>query len=185
MKKILITVLGVAMAVAGFAQEDRSARKGFAFGGYIGAGAMHFTDGMVSNDTQGQISFFNFKAGYLFNDRFGVFLKTVGNSYELEERDRSFDGYIVSAQYWTSDKFWISGGYGPAMDVRAFYESKSKSEGVNWGHGVLLAGGYEVMQRKKWALDIQSRLYMASVKLDDGTHREGTTLSLGVGITFF
>ncbi|MEM9324972.1 MAG: hypothetical protein AAGA85_04930 [Bacteroidota bacterium] len=185
MKKILITVLGVAIAAAAFAQEERPTRQGFAFGGYLGAGAIYFSSGNAGNDTQGHVTLLNFQAGHLFNDRFGIFLKTAGNSYEVEGRDRSLDGYIVSAQYWTSDKFWISGGYGPAMDIRAFWESKSESEGVNWGHGVLLAGGYEVMQRKKWALDLQTRLYMASVKLDDGARREATTVSLGVGITFF
>ncbi|MEM9328093.1 MAG: hypothetical protein AAGA85_20670 [Bacteroidota bacterium] len=85
----------------------------------------------------------------------------------------------------TSDKFWISAEYGPAMDARAFYESKSKFEEVHWDHGVLLAGGHELVQRKRWALDIQSRLYMASVKLGYGVRREGTTISPVAGTTFF
>ena len=185
MKKILITILGAAIAVAGFAQEDRSVRTGFAFGGFVGMGAVHFTEGNIGDQTQGLVSFPNLMAGYMINSRFGIFLKSVGHNYELDGRDRSFDSYVFSAQYWPADDFWISGGYGPSMDVRAFYESKRKSEGVNWGHGILIAGGYEFLQRKKWALDLQSRLHLAGVKLDDNTRREGSSFTLGLGVTFF
>ena len=184
MKKILITMLGLVLAIAGFAQEDRSARKGFTFGGFVGMGLVHFGEGNIANETQGLVSFPNLMAGYMINDRFGIFLKSVGHTYELEGRDRSFDSYVFSAQYWVADD-WLSGGYGPTMDIRAFYESERKSEGVNWGHGLLVAGGYEILQRKKWTLDLQARVHLAGVKLDDDSRRESSSFTLGVGVTFF
>ena len=63
-------------------------------------------------------------------------------------------------------------------------ESESEEKN-NWGKGVLLSSGYELIQRKRWAMDIQARLYMASVKLDSGNRREGTAFSLAVGFTLF
>ena len=70
------------------------------------------------------------------------------------------------------------------VGTRAFYVSNKKSRKNSWGKGVLLATGYEIKQRPKWVMDIQARLYMASV--DQGAELgrlEGTNFTIAVGFT--
>jgi len=192
MKNVKTILLGIIVALfivlsnESNAQNVTPIKKGFTIGGFAGVGALHFSQGLPEGQskTSGDISLPNMKIGWFVKDNLAIYLNAVGQTYELNDLDRSFEGYIPSVQYW-SDKCWISAGFGPALDTRAFYESSSKSAKSNWGKGVLLSAGYEVKQRQKWAMDIQARLYMASVKLDGGERLDGTNLSVGVGFTLF
>lgn len=186
MKRLAVTTVLFLITFALFAQSEAPIRKGFTIGGSAGIGALHFTKGMESSETQGDISLPNVKIGWFVKDNLAIYLNTPGQIYEQNGSDRSFEGFIPSIQYWTSDRWWISGGLGAALDTPAFYEKRSESEEKNnWGKGVLLSSGYELLQRKKWAIDIQARLYMASVKLDNGNRREGTAFSIALGFTLF
>lgn len=184
MKKLIIIAIALLGVINVQAQDQRPVRKGFTIGGSAGVGVLHFTKGMQEKPTQGDITLPNVKIGWFANERTAIYLATAGQIYESEGLDRSFEGFIPSVQYWTSDKWWVSGGFGPALDTRAFYASNKKSRKNSWGKGVLLATGYEIKQRPKWAMDIQARLFMASV--DQGAELgrlEGTSFSIGVGFT--
>ncbi len=165
------------------AQQEAPIRKGFTLGGSAGVGVLHFTDGATDNQTSGNISLPNMKIGWFLTPRTALYLNTTSQIYETNGRDRSFEGYIPTIQYYTGSKWWVSGGFGPSLDTRAFYESKSKSAATHWGKGVLLSTGYEFKQRAKWALDLQARLYMASINIGEGQHLEGTSFTIAVGIT--
>lgn len=167
------------------AQNTKPVRKGFTIGGSAGIGVLHFTKGMVTNETSGDLSLPNMKIGWFVKDNLAVYLNTAGQIYETDGLDRSFEGIIPSLQYWTSDKWWVSGGFGAALDTRAFYESNSKSAKNEWGKGVLLASGYEFKQKEKWAMDVQARLFMASVSRDDLENLEGTNFTIAFGFTLF
>lgn len=186
MKRFTLTAVLLLITFSIYAQSEQPTRKGFTIGGAAGIGVLHFTKGMESSETQGDISLPNMKVGWFVQDNLAIYLNTPGQIYEKDGSDRSFEGYIPSVQYWASNKWWISGGIGAALDTPAFYEKRSESnEKNNWGKGVLLSSGYELLQRKKWAIDIQARLYMASVKLDNGNRREGTAFSIALGFTLF
>ena len=193
MKKSVTTIIGIMVAFLvmtgnmASAQNEKPDRKGFTIGGSAGIGVLHFTQGMAETETEtsGNISLPNMKVGWFITDDFAVYLNTTGQIYELNGRDRSFEGIIPSVQYWTSDRWWMSGGFGAALDTRAFYESKSKSADSEWGKGVLLASGYEFKQREKWAMDVQARLFMASVSRDGLQSLEGTSFTIAFGFTFF
>jgi hypothetical protein len=71
------------------------------------------------------------------------------------------------------------------MDMPAFYDVVDiGKEEFNFGKGVLISTGYEVLQRRKWTIDLQGRLLMSSVNLDAGK-REGTSLTLALGFNFY
>ena len=187
-KTIIIGIMVAILALAGNisnAQGTQPVRKGFTAGASIGIGILHFTKGMVENETSGDISLPNLKIGWFVKDDLAVYLNTTSQVYELDGLDRSFEGYIPSIQYWTSDNWWVSGGFGAALDTRSLYESKRKSAGSEWGKGVLLSSGYEFKQTEKWAMDVQARLFMASVSRDDLENLEGTNFTIAFGFTFF
>jgi hypothetical protein len=167
------------------AQNTRPIRKGFTIGGSAGISVLHFTNGNAGNKTSGAISLPNLKIGWFLNDKLAILLNTTGQIYEANGLDRSFEGYIPSVQYWALDRWWVSGGFGAAWDTRAIYESKSKSAKSEWGKGVLLSSGYELMQREKWAMNIQARLFMASVSREELENLEGTNFTLAIGFTLF
>ena len=181
---ILVALLTIFSSQAE-AQDTAPRRKGFTIGGSAGIGVLHFSKGMNSNESSGGISLPNMKIGWFMKENLAVYLNTTGQIYELNGRDRSFEGYIPSILYWASDKWWISGGFGAALDTRAFYESASKSVKTDWGKGVLLAAGYEFKQREKWAMDVQVRLFMASISREELQNLEGTSLTIAFGFTLF
>ncbi|MDW7693003.1 hypothetical protein R9C00_10265 [Flammeovirgaceae bacterium SG7u.111] len=186
MKQFVISIALLLLSLNTIAQSESPIRKGFTIGASVGAGALHFTKGIETSETQGGISLPNLKIGWFVNDKLAIYLNTPGQIYELNNKDRSFEGYIPSVQYWAADRWWVTGGVGAALDTPALYEKKSDSdEKNNWGKGVLLGTGYELRQHKKWAVDLQARLYMASVKLENGQRREGSSFTLGLGFTFF
>ena len=191
MKKLKTIVLGVLVAMLAMfssqiqAQDRKPIKKGFTIGGSAGIGVLHFSKGMPSTETSGDISLPNMKIGWFIKDDLAIYLNTIGQIYDANGLDRSFEGIIPSVQYWTSDKWWISGGFGAALDTRAFYESDRKSAKNEWGKGVLLASGYEFKQKTKWAMDVQARLFMASVTRDELENLEGTTFTIAFGFTLF
>ncbi len=184
-KLIFIFFFGLITTLNIQAQTENPIRKGFTAGASVGVGVLHFTDGMSEKATRGGISLPNLKMGWFVSPRTAIYVNTVGQIYDSEGVDRSFEGIIPSIQYWATDKWWISGGYGASLDMRALYESKADSKKNEWGKGVLISTGYEVLQREKWALDIQSRLYMARVTRIEGGNLDATNFSIGVGITLF
>ncbi|MFZ1805753.1 MAG: hypothetical protein WAU36_00935 [Cyclobacteriaceae bacterium] len=191
MKKSKTIIVGIMVAILALASNTSNAqsikpvRKGFTIGGSAGIGVLHFTKGITENETSGDISLPNMKIGWFVKDNLAVYLNTAGQIYESDGLDRSFEGIIPSVQYWTSDKWWVSAGFGAALDTRAFYESSSKSAKNEWGKGVLLASGYEFKQKEKWAMDVQGRLFMASVSRNGLENLEGTNFTIAFGFTFF
>lgn len=186
MKKLIFTFFIALIAILDIqAQTEKPIRKGFTAGAFVGVGALHFTEGMSEKTTRGGISLPNLKMGWFVSPRTAIYVNTVGQIYESEGVDRSFEGIVPSIQFWATDKWWLSGGYGASLDTRALYESKSQSRKSDWGKGVLLATGYELLQRERWALDLQTRLYMARVSRDEGGNLDGTNFSIGVGISLF
>ncbi|SHM55830.1 hypothetical protein SAMN04488057_102139 [Cyclobacterium lianum] len=184
-KQIFILFIGLITSLNIQAQTENPNRKGFTAGASLGVGALHFTDGMSEKTTRGGISLPNLKMGWFVSPRTAIYVNTVGQIYESEGVDRSFEGIIPSIQYWATNKWWVSAGYGASLDMKALYESEADSKKSEWGKGVLISTGYEVLQRQKWALDIQSRFYMARVTRKEDGNLDATNFSLGVGISLF
>jgi len=89
-------------------------------------------------------------------------------------------------QYWVKNRWWINGGVGLAMDFPALYDiDKSKDQDWNFGVAVGLSTGIELVQKKKYALDLQAKLHMASVNLENNQQREGVSFSIGIGFNWY
>ncbi|RMG20438.1 MAG: hypothetical protein D6730_19900 [Bacteroidetes bacterium] len=190
MKNLLAIVLTLC-TLAAFAQhEDNSIeRKGFVFGIGMGGGVVSMSDSyqeVAFEQAQGGISLPNLKLGWMVNERLAILATFPGMIYEYEGKDRSFEAIMPSVQYWFKDRWWVNGGFGLAMDFPAFYEVDDfKDEDWNFGCAVALSSGYELVQKRKFALDLQSKLHLGRVFLDHDAHRDGVAFTIGIGFNWY
>lgn len=173
-----------------FGQETNSMieRKGFVLGFGIGGGVISISDSdqeVPFDEAQGGGSFPNLKLGWMVNDRLAILGMYSGMGYEYEGKDRSFDAFMPSVQYWIKDRWWVNAGAGLAMDFPAIYEDNIKDEDWNFGGAVTFSTGYELAQKKNFALDLQTQLQMGWTNLDNDKDREVVVLSIGLGFTWF
>ncbi|MDF9797926.1 hypothetical protein OKW21_003189 [Catalinimonas alkaloidigena] len=185
MKKLILILICLLPMFSISAQNQQPIRKGFSIGASVGLGVLHFTQGGGDANTGADLSLPNLKLGWMINEKIGVFLNAPGQIYREKGRDRSFEGLIPAVQYWPANAWWISGGAGLGMDFPAFYDVENiEDKAFNFGKGVLLSAGYEVIQGKKWAMDVQAGLFMSSVHLDEG-QRDGASFTLALGFNFY
>lgn len=191
MKNLLIIVLAFCtVSVFGQDSESRSIeRKGFLIGVGIGGGVISMSNSYQENpfdDAQGGISLPNLKLGWMVNDRLAVMATFPGMIYEYEGKDRSFEAFMPSVQYWVKDRWWINGGIGLAMDFPAFYDvDKSSDEDWNFGCAVAASTGYELVQKGKFALDIQTKLHLGRAFLENDEYRDGVAFTVGLGFNWY
>lgn len=189
MKNLLIIVFTLCTLLS-YGQNDTNQieRKGFVFGFGIGAGAISVADSdqeVPFDEAQNGGTFPNLKLGWMINDRLAILGLYSGMGYEYEGKDRSFDAFMPSVQYWVSNKWWLNAGAGLAMDFPAIYEDNIKDEDWNFGGALSLSTGYEIVQRKKFTLDLQTQLQMGGTKISNDRERGAVMLSVGLGFNWF
>ncbi len=190
MKNLIIIIL-TCCTITAFSQDvDKPIqRKGFVFGVGLGGGVISISDSnqeVPFDEAQGGISLPNLKLGWMVNDRLAILATFPGLIYDYEGKDRSFEAFIPSVQYWVKDRWWVNGGIGLAMDMPAFYEVDDfKDEDFNFGCAVAVSTGYEIVQNKNFALDIQSKLHLGRAFLDNDQHRDGVAFTIGIGFTWY
>lgn len=189
MKHLLIIVLMLA-ATFSFAQNNNTIkREGFVFGFGVGGGVLSIANSYDENpfdEAQGGISLPNLKIGWMLNERLAVLATFPGLIYEFEGKDRSFEGFIPTIQYWVKDRWWINGGVGLSMDMPAFYEVENiKDEDWNFGCAVSASTGYEIVRRNNFALDLQTRIHLGRAFLGDDEYRDGAAFTIGVGFNWY
>ncbi len=189
MKNSLL-ILFTFLTFASFGQNESNQveRNGFVIGFGLGAGVISISDSnqeVPFDEAQFGSTFPNLKFGWMLNDRLAILGMYSGMGYEYEGKDRSFDAFMPSVQYWVKDRWWINAGAGLAMDFPAFYEDNIEDEDWNFGGSVSFSTGYELVQKKKFALDLQTQLQMGWANLENGANREAVLLSFGVGFTWF
>ncbi|MCG8330472.1 MAG: hypothetical protein MI974_22425 [Chitinophagales bacterium] len=191
MKNLLILVLTICtFTVFGQNVENTGIqRKGFVIGLGIGGGVVSISDSnqeVPFDEAQGGISLPNLKLGWMVNERMAILATFPGMTYEYEGKDRSFDAFIPTIQYWVKDRWWINGGIGLAMDFPAFYEVDDvEEEDWNLGCAVAASTGYEIFQKEKFAIDLQTRLQLGRAFLDNDEYRDGVVFTVGVGFTWY
>lgn len=190
MKNLLFLILTICVFPA-FGQNGGITieRKGFVFGLGIGGGVIsiaHSHDEVSFDEAQFGISLPNLKLGWMVNERLAILGTTHGMIYNYQSEDRSFDAFIPSIQYWVNDRWWINGGIGLAVDFPAFYEADDfKEEDWNFGGAVAISTGYEMVQKKRYALDLHTKLHMGRVNLDNNETLDGVAFSIGLGFTWY
>ena len=188
MRNVLAIILSLCVLNAFGQNADHTIeRKGFVFGMGISAGVFSISDSdqeVAFDKAQGSLSLPNIKLGWMVNDRLAILGSFPGMIYELEGKDRSFSAFVPSVQYWFKDRWWVNGGIGLAYDGPALYEGL-KGEDWNFGCAVTASTGFELVQKKRYALDIQTQLHLASTSLGNDGHREGVAFTVGIGFNWY
>lgn len=189
-KHLLIAIFSV-FSLAAYSQQFEGSvqREGFVIGFGVGAGVISIADSNAENQfdkANGSISFPDLKIGWMLNNRTALLATFPGLIYEYEGHDRSFESIIPSLQYWVTDRWWINGGIGLAIDAPAFYDyEKNVNDNWNFGCAVAASTGYEIYQNKNFTIDLQSRIHLGTVFLDNDLHRDAAAFSVGVGFNWY
>ena len=170
-------------------ETNQIERKGFVIGFGIGGGVISISDSdqeVPFDEAQVGGTFPNLKLGWMVNDRLAILGMYSGMGYEYEDKDRRFDAFMPSVQYWVKDRWWIHGGAGLAIDAPALYDIKDNvNDDWNTGIAAMVSTGYEVYRKNKFALNVQSKLLVGGVKLNNNIDREAVQFSLGIGFSWF
>ncbi|WP_397445283.1 hypothetical protein [Polaribacter sp. R77954] len=179
----------IATAQSNSIPERSFQREGFMFEFAIGGGIISTedSDGIQSFDeAQGAFSFPDLKFGYMLNNRLALTLSIPGMIYSVNDNDRHFGGFIPAIQYWVKDRWWIHGGAGLALDSPALYDIKNNvNDDWNTGIAVMASTGYDVYRKNNFALNVQSKLLLGGVNLNNGIDRDVVQFSVGIGFSWF
>ncbi len=184
----LILILSVSVAHAQDVAFNASHQK-FFFGTAIGASAIGMEDPFNATTHSIGLSFPNFKIGYSLNSKLVLGLYLPGSIYTYKgpgrSRERGFEGIIPFAQFWPYNRYWIMAGAGLTFDAPAFYDIKNESEAdFYFGPSVLVATGYEIWQKRKFALDLQTKIHLGFSSLPEG-RRNAAAFSLAIGFNWY
>ena len=108
-----------------------------------------------------------------------------GMIYSYEGNDRHFGGFMPGVQYWFTNKWWVNGGFGLAIDSPALYDIKDINDDWNFGKMVSIGIGYEFHQKENFAMNVQSKLLMGSVNIANGQDRNAVSFGVSVGFNWF
>ncbi|MFK7811233.1 MAG: hypothetical protein AB8B59_01990 [Maribacter sp.] len=184
----------ILMSTMAFAQNNTNAqnsfnREGFMFEFGLGGGIISIEDSagpQSFDDTQGAGTFPELKLGYMLNNRLAITVSAPGMIYTFNDNDRHFGAIVPSLQYWVKDRWWIHAGAGLAIDSPALYDIEDNvNDDWNTGIAVMASTGYEVYRKNKFALNVQSKLLVGGVKLNNNIDREVVQFSLGIGFSWF
>jgi hypothetical protein len=193
MLKMACTAFTLISAMA-FAQNNSNAqnsfhREGFMFEFVLGGGIISIEDSagnQTFDKSQGAFIFPDLKFGYMLNNRLAATISAPGMIYTVNDNDRHFGGIIPAVQYWVKDRWWIHGGAGLAIDSPALYDIEDNvNDDWNTGIAVTVSTGYEVYRKNNFALNVQSKLLLGGVKLDNNIDRDVVQFSLGIGFSWF
>lgn len=196
-KQVMLKMACIAITLIStmaFAQNNSNVqnsfnREGFMFEFGLGGGIISIEDsaGLQSfDDAQGAGTFPELKFGYMLNNRLAITVSAPGMIYTINDNDRHFGGIIPAVQYWVKDRWWIHGGAGLAIDSPALYDIEDNvNDDWNTGIAVMVSTGYEVYRKNKFALNVQSKLLLGGVKLNNNIDRDVVQLSLGIGFSWF
>ncbi|OEK04021.1 hypothetical protein [Roseivirga misakiensis] len=188
--KNLLFIVFTFCALLSYGQNEtiQIERKGFIIGFGLGGGVISISDSdqeVPFDEAQFGGTFPNLKFGWMVNDRLAILGMYSGMGYEYEGKDRTFDAFMPSVQYWVKDRWWINAGAGLAMDFPAFYEDNIEDEDWNFGGAVSFSTGYELVQRRNFALDLQTQLQMGWTNINNNLDRDAVLLSFGIGFNWY
>lgn len=190
MKNVLILVLMLATLTAFAQTTERTGieRKGFVIGFNVGGGVITVSDNGQDgfSKAHGGFSFPDLKLGGMINHRLAILATTSGMIYDYNKADRTFGTLIPVAQFWGTNRWWINGGIGMAMDYPALYDfNENGNNDLKVGCAVTFGTGYEVLQKEKFAIDLQAKITMGRAYENKNTYRDGVACSIGVGFNWF
>lgn len=187
-KYFIVTIL--LTSLNGMSQESGNAnqhsKQGFNFGIGIGYGLISGTMN-DSSFTQGSASLPNIKIGYMIKENLSLQLVLPGATYAQNDSPRGFEGVLLSAQWWPKNKWWIQGAAGMTFDAPAFWTVENPSEAQFFtGFPALSFGtGFEIIQRRKFTLDAQYRIFYGQTNRHDTRELRGMSNMIIIGFNWY
>lgn len=187
----IIILLCISNIIYAQTEKGKFQRKGFIIGVSLGSSVVNLSTTNQSNQTDFGLSI-NWKIGAMISTRMSVILLGGASSiYDYNgigrARKRGFEGLFLATQYWTSDRLWIMGGIGATTDAPVFYDLEVDNEDEQnyyWGPGLIIGTGYEFWRKKKFALDIQSKLHYGYANVPEG-RKTGLAFNVGIGFNWY
>ena len=188
---IIITLMISNLAFSQTEKETVIERKGFIIGASFGASVVNLATTNQDNQTDFG-STFNWKIGAMVSEKMSIIILGGASSiynYSGEGRDRKrgFEGLFIATQYWTNDRLWLMGGIGATADAPVFYDIEVDNESERdyfWGPGLIVGTGYELWRKKKFALDVQSKLHFGYANVPEG-RKTGVAFNIGIGFNWY
>lgn len=164
-----------------FAQSTINERTGLIFGVSAGIGSASFYGNTDAVSGGADLSLPNLKIGYMLSSKLAILVANPGISFEKDAKDRSFDGFLPSVQYWIKPNLWLSAGFGLGMESPAIYE---KQKNHYFGTACQFSTGFELYKRNSFVIDLQGTLFAGAV--DTGNqNREMVSFLTGIGFNFY
>ena len=167
-------------------KTENHKRDGFTMGISLGAGTLSLNTNQ-SKSTAFSASLPNIKVGYMLKPNLAILGLLPGATYKSEGKDRGFEGFMLGAQYWPKERWWIMGTAGLTFDAAAFYTVEDpKTAEFNFGLPALsFATGYEVWRSGRMAIDLQYRFFYGQAQLKNNGLREGIANMLIIGFNIY
>jgi hypothetical protein len=184
---IVALILCALMSINQQAQEIPNREK-FIFEFSVGLGVITLenSSGTQTFDTaESEVIFPDLKVGYMVKENLAVTVSLPGMIYSFEDNDRHFGGILPGVQYWFSNKWWVNGGIGLAIDSPALYDINDENDDWHYGKLVSAGVGYEFYQKENFAMNVQSKLVMGSANIGNGQDRNAVSFGLSVGFNWF
>ncbi len=192
--KAVATITLLCVSYLCFSQAESTSsfqRKGFIIGAFLGPSVVNLSTTDQANQTDFGLTL-TWKIGAMVSKRMAVvLLGGASSTYEYNgigrPRKRGFEGLFVSAQFWANDRLWVLGGIGATADAPVFFDlevDNADEKNYYWGPGVIVGTGYELLRKKKFALDIQSKLHYGYANVPEG-RKTGLAFNLGVGFNWY
>ena len=161
-------------------------RKGFTIGLGLGAGMLSLKVA-DTNQTAFSTTLPNIKIGAMINKHFALLVMLPGANYKYYNKDRGFEAFTISGQYWAKERLWILAGMGLTFDAPAFYTVKDPktAEFYTGFPAITAATGYEIWQGKNFALDVQYRFFVGQSNLSNSQKRQGMSNMFILGINWY
>lgn len=190
MKALFILVFS-AMAAITYAQtpSEKMVRKGLVLGAAVGVSYSRMNFFPDQSQHQVSASLPNFKIGAMISKRAALLLYLPGNIYPLKieerNRDRGFEAIMPALQYWVNDRWWALAGAGLGLDSPVFYDIKNTEETkFYFGKAVAAGVGYELIQKGRFAMDVQGRIHYGTANRPEG-NMNGLAFDLLIGFNLY
>lgn len=193
MKNILVILL-LCTSSHVYSQIEKTSsfeRKGFIIGASVGPSVVNLIRSKQPNQTDFGVSI-TWKIGAMISNSTSIIL--LGGASAVYDyngmgrpRKRGFEGLFVASQHWIGNRHWIMGGIGATADAPVFYDlevDNKNEQKYYWGPGVIIGTGYELLQKKKFALDIQTKLHYGYANVPEGRNT-GLAFNIGLGINWY
>lgn len=126
--------------------------------------------------------------GGMLSDRFALMLELQANGQTVDDSVYGSTTLtqvtaMVAGQYWATPKLWVKGGVG-AAHLSFNYDDAygSFEEPIDDGAALMLGVGYEILQGRTFALDLQGRVIVGAY---DGIDDRITSATVGLGFNWY